>query len=201
MNDLQKITTETYSKQSAQFIRTYYNNSMEPDLADFLRFIDTIKGRKILDAGCGPGAHSLYFHERNYEVTGIDVVEPFLQHARTICPGATFINMDLRKIIFPDKHFDGIWSCASLLHIPKKELTEVLTQFKRILKNSGMLYVSVKQGQGEKIENGRFFSYHTLSDLENFLNDTGFNPLIKYVEEKTTGTWVTFYASSKTAHL
>lgn len=186
-------TIETYKNQHEKFIEAYENNTVERDQDDFLRLLDAIKGKRILDAGCGTGTHSQYFAQKGYEVVGIDLVDEFLQHAKKRS-SAQFIKMDLRKMIFGPASFDGIWSCASLLHIPKHELMSVLENYRRILTDKGILYSSVKKGTGEKEESGRFFSYHTLDGLESFLQDAGFQSLIKYTEEKQTGNWVTIYS-------
>jgi ubiquinone/menaquinone biosynthesis C-methylase UbiE len=188
-----KQTIETYKNQHEKFIKIYENNTVERDQDDFLRLLDAIKGKKILDAGCGTGTHAQYFSQKGYEVTGIDLVDEFLEHARKRC-SAEFIKMDLRKITFGPESFDGIWSCASLLHIPKHELMPVFENYRRILTDKGVVYTSVKKGTGENEENGRFFSYHTLDGLESFLQDAGFQSLIKYTEEKPTGNWVTIYS-------
>jgi ubiquinone/menaquinone biosynthesis C-methylase UbiE len=42
--------------------------------------------------------------------------------------------MDMRKLTFKDKTFDGIRACASFLHIPKEEAEKTLQEFFRVLK-------------------------------------------------------------------
>lgn len=186
-------TIRAYKKEHQNFIKKYEKNMVESDQEDFLRILDTLQGKRILDAGCGTGTNAQYFSQKGYEVVGIDLVDEFLQYAKKRC-SAQFIKMDLRRIIFGPESFDGIWACASLLHIPKHELNSVLDSFRKILKNKGILYTSVKIGTGEKMENGRYFSYHTLDGIESFLQDAGFESLIKYTEEKTTGNWATIYS-------
>jgi hypothetical protein len=54
--------------------------------------------------------------------------------------------------------FDGIWACASLLHVPEPELPETLTKLVAALKPGGVLYLSVKHGSGERLsDDGRLF--------------------------------------------
>jgi len=186
-------TIETYKNNHENFIKKYEKNMVERDQEDFLRILDTIKGKRILDVGCGSGTNAQYFSQRGYEVVGIDLVDEFLQYAKKRC-SAQFIKMDMREMTFKQESFDGIWACASLLHIPKRDLLPVFHDCRKILTDKGILYASVKQGIGETEEDGRFFSNHTLDGLENFLQDAGFQSLIKYVEEKTTGNWVTIYS-------
>lgn len=55
------------------------------------------------------------------------------------------------------ERFDGIWACASLLHVSRSELPAVLGNFHRALKTGGVMYASFKYGGGEEERLGRFF--------------------------------------------
>src|ERR1019366_7277192 len=57
-----------------------------------------------------------------------------------------------------DNEFDGIWACASLLHIARRDLNSVLARLTKALKPNGVLYLSFKRGDSERMENGRFFN-------------------------------------------
>jgi SAM-dependent methyltransferase len=52
--------------------------------------------------------------------------------------------------------FDGIWSCASLLHCERHRLDEVIGGIITALKSNGVLYMSFKYGDREK--DGRYFT-------------------------------------------
>jgi hypothetical protein len=56
------------------------------------------------------------------------------------------------------EEFDGIWACASLLHVAMRELHEVLVRLGRALRRGGVLYVSFKHGRGEREHDGRRFT-------------------------------------------
>jgi len=104
-------------------------------------FIENLKGKKILDVGCGHGRDARYLSERGFEVVGIDLSRNLLKIARRMAPKAKFLLMDMRDLKFGDEEFDGIWSCASFLHIPKREALETLREFRRVLKPGGLLYL------------------------------------------------------------
>ncbi len=58
-----------------------------------------------------------------------------------------------------EDEFDGIWACASLLHVPQGELPDVVDRLTRALRPGGVLYASFKQGGGERVEGtGRHFT-------------------------------------------
>ncbi len=44
------------------------------------------------------------------------------------------IQMDLRKLDFPDKSFDGVFANYSLIHIPEKDVTMSVEGIARVLK-------------------------------------------------------------------
>jgi 2-polyprenyl-3-methyl-5-hydroxy-6-metoxy-1,4-benzoquinol methylase len=46
--------------------------------------------------------------------------------------------------------YDGIWCCASLLHVPSSELPAVMQKLADALKPGGVWYVSFKYGNGER---------------------------------------------------
>lgn len=54
--------------------------------------------------------------------------------------------------------FDGIWCCASLLHVPAAELPDVMRRLADALKPGGVWYVSFKYGDGEREVDGRRFT-------------------------------------------
>ncbi|HYO62422.1 MAG TPA: class I SAM-dependent methyltransferase [Pyrinomonadaceae bacterium] len=67
-------------------------------------------GSKVLEIGCGMGLHSGLLHELGFDVTGVDVSEVGIQHARTNFPGPTFFAMDLANEEFGEEEFDVIYS-------------------------------------------------------------------------------------------
>ena len=66
--------------------------------------------------------------------------------------------------------FDGIWACASLLHVPRTEMDDVWHRLIRAVKPGGVWFMSFKKGAGEAVRNGRFF------------NDCGEDELLALVE-------------------
>jgi hypothetical protein len=69
--------------------------------------------------------------------------------------------------------FDGIWACASLLHVPRMELTEILGRFVRALRPDGALYASFRHGTRERIVDGRQFTDMTEVELGPLLRSVG----------------------------
>ena len=53
---------------------------------------------------------------------------------------------------------DGVWACASLLHVPYAQLPVIFRKVARALKAGGYLYASFKYGDFEGERNGRYFT-------------------------------------------
>ena len=48
--------------------------------------------------------------------------------------------------------FDGVWAYASLLHVPRKEIDDVLERIILALRPEGICYLSSKEGDGERLQ-------------------------------------------------
>lgn len=120
----------------------------------------------ILDAGCGTGRDSKYFLSADYKVTAFDNSVKMIEHA------SGFTGLDVLRMSFEDvqwkNRFDGIWACASLLHVPKKKIDFILKKLLDALKVSGVIYMSFKYGSEEIVdqETGRFFNNYTPNELK-----------------------------------
>lgn len=99
--------------------------------------------RKILDAGCGTGKHSVYFAERGYAVYGIDRSSGMLREAVLNSVGLqiNFAMEDMRSLSFPNNFFDGVWSVAAIAHLAPEDKRKFIQEVHRVLKNNGILYV------------------------------------------------------------
>jgi len=148
---------------------TYYNQKASDFTADtrdviFTEIQDMFLGYipsqgKILDFGCGSGRDTKYFLEKGYEVDATDGSEE-------LCRIATdFTGISVQHMLFEEldavEAFDGIWACASILHVEKKQLPDIFRKMATALKTNGTLYASFKYGDFEGIKNGRFFTYLT----------------------------------------
>ncbi|MBN2094699.1 MAG: methyltransferase domain-containing protein [Candidatus Aenigmarchaeota archaeon] len=165
-------------------------------------FVARVPGKRVLDIGCGPGRDAKYFSEKGLDVTAIELSKAFLEIARKNVPQAKVIFMDMRHMDFPGSSFDGLWATASFLHIPKNQAKSTLEGFSRILKSGGLMFISVKQGEGEKFVrkdyyNGsaKFFAFYTREEFEALLGSAGFKVEKVLVKNKNNGTWISVFAS------
>ena len=149
-----KVSIDYYNRQGAEFARA----TSELDLqALYLPFLEHLPvGAVILDAGCGSGRASLAFLERGYQVLALDASHTMVQECR-LRTGLEPRCQSLESLD-DEQAFDGIWACASLLHIPRRELGNVFSRLHRALRPEGVLYASFKLGATERTSDGRHFS-------------------------------------------
>lgn len=124
------------------------------------------RGSEILDFGCGSGRDTRYFLQHGYRVTAVDGSAELCRIAegQTVIP---VIQMDFRDFDEKDK-YDGIWACASILHLPKDELKSVLTHMEMALHTGGIIYTSFKYGDFFGMRNGRYFTDFTEDSFKCF---------------------------------
>ena len=113
-------------------------------------------GARILDAGSGSGRDSAFFLRKGYQVLSIDASAEMVA-ATSRLTGQPALRMRFDEVAF-DVDFDGIWACASLLHIARPDLPATLARIVKALKPGGVLYVSFKYGPGERREGARLFT-------------------------------------------
>jgi SAM-dependent methyltransferase len=143
-----------YDENAEDFFRRSVDADMARGHADFTALVPP--GGRILDAGCGSGRDSLAFARLGFQVTATEASAKLaaLARAHTGLPVEvmTFAEIPWREA------FDGVWACASLLHVPRAELPEAVTRLRDALVPGGILWMSFKYGARERFANGRHFT-------------------------------------------
>jgi|SRR3989344_236528 len=169
------------------------------------KFCEILKGKKVLDAGCGAPRDINVFLKKGVDVEGIDYTEEAIKMCKTSFPDLKFYLGDFKRVEVPDGYYDGVWASASILNISKEDLPEVLKEFIRISKSGAIIYVSVKEGQGEKMVSDnygeRFFSFYSREELEKSFVNAGIKLIYSEVitDQELTGeisnkpSWICVY--------
>ena len=137
---------------------TYYTSTVALDMSAQYAFFEKhlAPGAHILDLGCGSGRDSKHFLECGYRVTAVD-------GSKELCAKAQALTgLPVRNLLFQDldyvNQFDGVWACASLLHVRAEELPLVLLKVANALKEGGVLYASFKYGRAGEERDGRYYT-------------------------------------------
>ena len=147
-------TLNYYNSNADQF----FASTIEADISTLRnRFTKYLKqGDFILDLGCGSGRDTQAFLDQGFRVDAIDGSEELCKKASEYT-GIQVKHQYFQDINEEDK-YDGVWACASLLHVAYDELTDVFTRIHKTLKENGIFYMSFKFGECDVIREGRHFT-------------------------------------------
>ena len=165
--------TEFYDANAPAFISTTRDVDMSDVQRRFLAALPIIDGKpaRILDAGSGSGRDALAFRCQGYKVEAFDA------SAAMVAATREHAGVPVRQMRFEDfaweHQFEGIWACASLLHVAEAELPEVINRLAAHLTQGGAFYLSFKLGTGERVKDGRRFTDMTEDSLATLLKGCG----------------------------
>lgn len=160
------MNSVSYYDQNAN---DFFAATVGADMADTRdRFVSHLPPQgHILDAGCGSGRDAACFLQSGYKVTAFDASKEMVVRA-TDHSGLPVLHMVFEDITWAVE-FDGIWACASLLHVPEVGLPSVMKKLAISLRPSGIFYGSFKYGEGEIERDGRRFTNQTEESLANLM--------------------------------
>lgn len=161
------MTNENYYRQNAQ---RFFTDTVDVDMSALYQpFIVCLpSGACILDAGCGSGRDIKAFSEMGFAVDAFDASAELVLLARQLS-GTPVERMRFQDVDAVEK-YDGIWCCASLLHVAEAELPEVMARLAIALKPGGIWYLSFKYGRGEREQNGRRFTDMDMAGLRKLVD-------------------------------
>lgn len=158
-------TLDYYNSKAKDFVSGTVGVAFTEMQDTFLEYIPA--GGKILDFGCGSGRDTKYFINKGYDVDATDGSEELCKIA------SEYTGIQVKQMLFEGldevEEYDGIWACASILHVEKKQLPEIIKKIAIATKKGGIVYTSFKYGEFEGIRNGRFFTYLTEESFEELL--------------------------------
>ena len=160
-------TLEYYNTNATDFVSNTVDVAFSEMQDFFLAHIPS--GGKILDFGCGSGRDTKYFFQKGYHVDAID-------GSSELCKVASeYTGIEVKQMLFEEldavNEYDGIWACASILHMEKKQLPNIIAKMAAATKVNGTVYMSFKYGDFEGVRNGRFFTYLTEESFAKILKE------------------------------
>ncbi len=175
----QSQTLDYYNENAAAFITGTASADIAETRDRFARYLPP--GALILDFGSGSGRDTKAFLASGFRVDATDGSEELCREA------SAFTGITVQHMLFQDLNtvdtYDGIWACASILHLPKQDLIDVLYKICRALKTGGIFYTSFKYGTDEGVRGGRYFTDFTPETLHDLLQ--------QFPELVPLETWIT----------
>ena len=166
---MDKITLSYYNTHAQDFVQGTVGVDFHITQDRFLAQLPA--GAKILDFGCGSGRDTKYFLERGFAVEATD-------GSAELCKLASeHTGISVKQMLFDEldavAKYDGIWACASILHLAWKDLVVVMQKMMRAVKGEGVIYTSFKYGHFTGERNGRFFTDLDEEGLARLLKEVG----------------------------
>jgi ubiquinone/menaquinone biosynthesis C-methylase UbiE len=141
------IYAETYNEGSKEFweaVLKYRYDVYAPWLKKLIQELD-VKGKKILELGCGLGSDLLCFAEKGAQVIGLDLTPRHIELARglfsTFGHPADFVIGDAERLAFPSESFDIVYSFGVLHHTPN--IKKAISEIRRVLKPGGLAIIGL----------------------------------------------------------
>lgn len=156
-------------------------------------------GSLVLDLGCGTGRDTGEILQAGFSVIAMDGSAEMAGEAakRT----GLKVHVGLFEEMEWEAEFDAIWANASLLHVPRPAMVNVLKRTYGALRNGRQLYASFKTGPKEgRDELGRYYNYPNRSDMEQWMQNAASWSDIRIEESQGSGydkkptAWLHLYA-------
>jgi SAM-dependent methyltransferase len=171
-------TTDKYAQTLAYYddgALKYFERTLAVDMAGARERLTwrLRAGSHILDAGCGSGRDSKAFLDAGFKVTAFDASAPLAALA------SSYIGQPVQVLRFQDvtwtECFDGIFACASLLHLDDKDLAGALHRLVRSLRPRGEFVALFKHGTGIRwdADTARLFNDMNDARAKEFLSAAG----------------------------
>ena len=170
----------------------YYNKFREDKRLDtkhakveFLTSIKYIeknlkKGDKILDIGAATGKYSIYFYNKGYDVTALELVKQNINTFKKKNNNIKIIQGNAIDLsVFKDNSFDIVLLFGPMYHlISLSDKLKALNEAKRVVKENGYIFISYCMMEYAIITHGfkeRYIKY----SIDNKLLDKDFNIISK----------------------
>ncbi|MCW6161461.1 MAG: methyltransferase domain-containing protein [Candidatus Micrarchaeales archaeon] len=165
----------------------FYNEFLE--MPNTLRVIGSVRGKRVLDIGCGPGIYANLLHRKGAEVHGVDISKKEIELDRQHYKGIDFRVASAEKLPYRKGYFDLVLVALAFSHF--NDMDKALDEACRVLKTGGRLVISegnpvidVTKGIKAKSKSGKWSGKYLKMDRR--FGDY-FDEKIKYVHWKRKG--------------
>ena len=170
---MDQVTRDFYDGDPEGYAESTFGNDVSDLRRRFLEHLDP--GARILDLGCGSGRDTIAFRDAGYEVVPVDGSEGMCRVA-SANTGDSVRCLDFMDLDYIEE-FDGVWACASMLHLHPEEISDVTALVRRALRCGGVFYTSFKSGGFAGYREGRWYTDVRPDGLRSMASSSGFDVL------------------------
>jgi ubiquinone/menaquinone biosynthesis C-methylase UbiE len=120
-------------------VKDYFEVCTAPENRFILQHLGDVRGKKLLDLGCGAGENSVYFAKKGADCIASDyspgMVEVALKLAANNGVKVTGATVNALDLDFPDNSFDIVYASNLLHHLPDPQAC--IREMYRVLKPGG----------------------------------------------------------------
>jgi SAM-dependent methyltransferase len=152
-------TGRAYAANAAIYSKDWLDQPPPDDLYKLLQLY-FIEGGKTADIGCGNGRDAAWLAAHHYPTVGFDNSLELLAEARWIFPTIRFQRASLPKLTEITEQFDNVLCETVIMHLAVEEILDAIANLQRIVKESGVLYLSwrVTEGSDQRHADGRLYT-------------------------------------------
>ena len=170
-----QLTPELRARIQASFDEASRNEEHFPSTIDpriyhvklIREHLGDLRGRRVLDVGCGKGRFARVFHEQEpaAELWGLDISEEMLRY---VPPEIHTRPGSMTEIPFEDAWFDAAYATESLEHAV--EIDRAIAEICRVVKPGGRIAIIDKNAdQWGRLETPEWERWFTRKELERLL--------------------------------
>jgi len=201
LTEKEKATLQYYDVHAEDWRAAHCVGSQSFWRDEIATFYQLLPSGKVLEIGSGSGREAAILIQLGYNYIGTEASEGLFEIGRRDNPDGMFLYQNVYDLTFPAETFDGFWTAATLLHIPKDRMGEALKSINRVVKPNGIGFISLKEGQRESIDEktGRFFSYFAIEEFSQILFDNNMTVInsAKKQQPNRNITWLTFFVRNR----
>jgi ubiquinone/menaquinone biosynthesis C-methylase UbiE len=120
-----------------------------------LKLLGNVRGKKILDVGCGPGLYASLLIKNGAIVKGLDISKEIIEIAKKEAPAAEFIIGDAARLPYKNSEFDIVIAPLVLHYLNSWD--EALISIHAVLKKGGIFIFSHGNPFTEKRKRKKWF--------------------------------------------
>ena len=179
-NEISQRTLGHYERNAESFWERTKSHDVGPNLAAMLRHVEARPPLRVLDFGCGPGRDLKALQQMGHEAVGLEGCASFVEMARAYA-GCDVLHQDFLQLCLPSASFDAVFANASLFHVPRGDIRQVLDGLSACLKPGGVLFSSNPRGADEEGWQGeRYGVWYREDSWRKIMSAAGFSELEHY---------------------